>query len=208
MPLRERSYRSFLDNHLHRQNGEGRCWPALLEAARRSAGDFSWDADKIMKELGGTKRDGVDSREVVAFFEKLGIPWYAESDCGEERFMRLLGELSPGVDIFTSVWDCRFRPGYRPKDDKPEVHIVAPLEAICVDGYPWIISYDPDTEIGGLFPVPLGLWMMWWHEGPDSKPGVNREVTKKDIDRPSRRFFLATGATNEEVWRMIGEPNK
>lgn len=208
MPLRTAEYRRHLDNHVHRQNGEGWCWPALLEGALWSGGDTSWDREKLVKKLSATKQSGTDYQEVVTFWQEKGIPWYAEENCSTQRFEKIL-KLPEQVDIFASVFDWRWRPGYNLRHDPPEPHIVAPLEVTEADGVGKVVwFYDPDSLVGGRRPMALLLWPYWWHEGSDAKKGKNRRVSFEKLDDPHRRFFIVAGVGAEEVCERVGVPEE
>ena len=185
-----------------KQNGEGNCWPALLctfEFGNRVS------LEELAIKLGTTAKNGTDTSRVIEF---LGSPWYAEANCTSDRLIKAMTSLPKQVRIYTTVFCGRYTEAFpQLKKDKFEAHVVAPLQILLDDdGYPWVQFYDPDSYRGGVLQMPLGLWWYWWHDGPGSKTGPNREISSAEIDGNFKRFMLVTGVDRRTVHELIGKP--
>ncbi len=207
--------------HAHFQNGEGWCWPALLEAELASRGITEIEKGRDLRDVlaertGFDETNGSRNEYVVDLLEGLGIPWYAEENCPERRWERLLRFLPERYTVVASIWDSRDR-DLPPGEEPPEVHMVAPIEIFQNgDGHKRISFYDPDTFVGGLLgyrfkgsddDCTLEKWMEWWHEDPkDLQSGQNRSVPKDCLDNPHNHFFVIIGADAAEVYKYVGPP--
>lgn len=196
-----------LDCHPFPQNGEGMCWTAFVEGHLISSKLVVPERKELVKILGARKKDGTEPSRIVSFLEnEYGISWYAEADCPMERLLKLVEGLPKIVDIAVPVFDARPRPGYPPRKDKTESHILAALFTGFIGGEPVIRCYDFDTVIGGPKTFYADFFELWRHDGHGAVVGENRRLNIKDIDKLHDRSFISFGAGAEEIWNLVGEP--
>lgn len=168
MALRTEQFRFLLENHRYKQDGEGMCWPALMQAVLHSRGSLDGNRQKLIQEMGTTVDRGTDDTGITFFLNKKGIRWHTEHHCSFDRLVSFTERLPIYADIFASVWDRRVSPGFDEINDPPESHAVAILETPLIKTKRRVHFYDPNTYNGGLLDYSQEEWETWWNDGPPS----------------------------------------
>lgn len=200
MALRTEQFRCHLEAHEYKQNGEGMCWPALVQAILHSQDSPNGNRQKIISEMGTTVSGGTDTDQVTAYFNRIGIRWHTEANCSLDRLVSLVEKLPIHVDILASVWDRRISPGYDEITDPPESHTVAILETPLVNGKRRVRFYDPSTYIGGIFDWSQEEWEKWWNDGPES--GLEADNFGNWVPF-EKAWLMVVGKTTREILEFL-----
>ncbi len=168
MALRTEQFRPLLENHRYKQDGEGMCWPALMQAVLHSRGSLDGDRQKLIQEMRTTVSGGTDDAGIITLLNRKGIRWHTEHHCPFDRLVSLTERLPIYADIFASVWDRRVSRGYNEINDPPESHAVAVLETPLFGDRRRVRFYDPSTHLGGILDWSQEEWEKWWNDGPPS----------------------------------------
>lgn len=168
MALRTEQFRPFLVNHRYKQNGEGMCWVALMQAVLHSRGSLNGNRQKLIQEMGTTVDGGTDDAGIMTLLRKKGIRWHTEHHCSFDRLVSFTERLPIYADIFASVWDRRISPGFNEINDPPESHAVAILETPLIKAKRRVRFYDSNTRLGGILDWSQEKWETWWNDGPPS----------------------------------------